>query len=458
MGKGILKTGHGNSELDRFMSQTLSDMTNNIIAFANIHPGANLNKMLKGLMPSVKQLEKEGFSHREAVRIRTKLRRNLAPLYTFLKNPFPDKPKHNLPTDGGGDAYTRTHPQITASTIPTPNVTAYQAAMDGVNKTMTDTAASASVVGTTIVTNFDAGLSTGDVNVGTIISKLTTFSTDIANAIASTDDNALASATSIMTNFDNGWSYGEISQDTIVSKARLFSRDIRDALDTADNTAMASAQNVMSEFNSGLTSGDASMGSIYTKFQNFIGTTDKSGRTGGLRGILDSLAQHALVAGAKTAGGFSVGLFGIKGGNARAIGNAWAKSFNAALIGTLIKGLNIVGTMTIGHSPPKTGPLRHIDKGGKAIGNIWGKHMGIGMRESMLNEVAKTQHSLRRESLHMASGGVHVTSENHKTVHVTVDIKSSDHTANRKTQSEIRQGALKALSIDGIGHLITIGS
>jgi hypothetical protein len=39
---------------------------------------------------------------------------------------------------------------------------------------------------------------------------------------------------------------------------------------------------------------------------------------------------------------------------------------------------------------------------------------------------------------------------------VEVDIKSSDGTANRKTQAEIRRGAMEALSLSEVSHLISI--
>jgi TP901 family phage tail tape measure protein len=87
---------------------------------------------------------------------------------------------------------------------------------------------------------------------------------------------------------------------------------------------------------------------------------------------------------------------------------------------------------------------------GRQIGIAWANNL----RSGVLNGISQTRDGVRG---YLTSGNmVTFKSEHQKKILVTVDIKSSDGTANRLTQSQIREGTIRAF-VDGAGHLEQLG-
>jgi TP901 family phage tail tape measure protein len=138
------------------------------------------------------------------------------------------------------------------------------------------------------------------------------------------------------------------------------------------------------------------------------------------------------------------------------VGKSWGDGIQGGVSDSGVHAtLGFIRALMFGESPPKIGPLRDIDKGGYNIGVAWGDSLGRGARDSMNKRLMDTKREMYRANLKPEANVTYKASSERK-LRVEVDIKSSDGTANRKTQAEIRRGAMEALSLSEVSHLISI--
>ena len=134
------------------------------------------------------------------------------------------------------------------------------------------------------------------------------------------------------------------------------------------------------------------------------------------------------------------------------VGSAWATGFKNGLAGAR-------GTISVafaesakdgkGGSPPKTGPLRHIDQWGKNVGMAWSGGLADGIRGS------EAFQGIQRDM--DAFTGRDIMSSSKREVVVKIEVSSPDGTVDRQKQSEVRRATLEALTIAGIEHVVTVG-
>jgi len=145
------------------------------------------------------------------------------------------------------------------------------------------------------------------------------------------------------------------------------------------------------------------------------------------------------------------------------VGSAWAGGFargvatHAVTINASFRTATAGGD---GSSPPKVGPLKHIDEEGRNVGKAWSEGMADGVNDhKAFNRFASAAKRFTHVRRGLVSGmsNVGFTTESKKHVTVRLEVTSPDGTANRMKQADIRRGAMDALTVAGLEHYVTVG-
>lgn len=137
-------------------------------------------------------------------------------------------------------------------------------------------------------------------------------------------------------------------------------------------------------------------------------------------------------------------------------GMAWAKGIKAGItVVRLAAFLANIMKPFAGNSPPTVGPLKEIDTWGYNIGTAWGESLGTGANDALARKLMDTKRRMYKDSI-APDANVSYRASSERKLSIEVDIKSSDGTADRKTQAEIRRGAMEALSLSEVSHLVSV--
>jgi hypothetical protein len=114
-----------------------------------------------------------------------------------------------------------------------------------------------------------------------------------------------------------------------------------------------------------------------------------------------------------------------------------------------------VADVSIGASPPKAGPLRHIDKGGYNIGSSWGANMARGAIKETNKGIRGIHRNMSRKG-GLGSLGVETSVTRKKVIDININVKS-DSNVSREAASEMRKGVYDAMvDSDILAHLVTV--
>jgi hypothetical protein len=150
------------------------------------------------------------------------------------------------------------------------------------------------------------------------------------------------------------------------------------------------------------------------------------------------------------------------------VGSAWAGGLVRALwdlydgsleTASLQSALDAIARKIQGTSPPKEGPLKHIDRGGYNIGKAWGEGLGKGMVRNIRTHAlsAKREMMMASADARQSFGGVEASFNNKRTIEIKMDVSSKDGSVDRVKQSEMRRGIMDALVMADIEHFVMVG-
>ena len=112
----------------------------------------------------------------------------------------------------------------------------------------------------------------------------------------------------------------------------------------------------------------------------------------------------------------------------------------------------------IGNSPPKHGPLKHIDRGGANIGKSWGHSFSSSAMKSIKRgayDVKKAIDIQNREFAHRGTMDVTMNRTDKKKIQISLNV-TGDGSANRASMSELRKGVMDALMMADLEHMVEV--
>jgi TP901 family phage tail tape measure protein len=136
-------------------------------------------------------------------------------------------------------------------------------------------------------------------------------------------------------------------------------------------------------------------------------------------------------------------------------GAAWGKAFAEKVASYARSAAAAAEAVTAGNSPPKKGPLRHIDKGGANVGKAWGKGLVSAAERETFIGMKKVKSNMQAKGIG-GSFGVDATYENKRSIDINIKIDGGSD-ANRETASQLRRSVYDALmDNDILSHMVVI--
>jgi len=186
--------------------------------------------------------------------------------------------------------------------------------------------------------------------------------------------------------------------------------------------------------------------------RNIVSGVQTGLTTANVSGAMTTMVQNSVAGaiGSADTAGFNVG-------SSWSAGFARGVSYNSKVITASFLVATADGE---GSSPPKQGPLKHIDKWGENVGAAWAKGLSKGVEEdgSFIKTAARVTGFLaNKRDLTGRSSKFGFSQENRKTLTVKLEVSSPDGTANRTKQEDLRRGALEAFALAGLEHYASVG-